>query len=75
MVDLHSVNIDWRAAIFTAGQALFAAELLSRGWTEEDCARLAGGNVLRVLRDAEAAARELARRHPPSTARIEDLDG
>jgi membrane dipeptidase len=54
--------------------ALFA-ELLSRGWTEDDCARLAGGNVLRVLRDAEAAARELARHHPPSTARIEDLDG
>jgi membrane dipeptidase len=54
--------------------ALFA-ELLSRGWTEGDCARLAGGNVLRVLRDAEAAARELARHHPPSTARIEDLDG
>ena len=54
--------------------ALFA-ELISRGWTEQDCARLAGGNVLRVLRDAEAAARELARRHPPGTARIEDLDG
>jgi membrane dipeptidase len=51
------------------------AELLSRGWTEEDCTRLAGGNVLRVLRDAEAAARELARHHPPSAARIEDLDG
>lgn len=36
--------------------ALFA-ELLRRGWTEDDCARLAGGNVLRVLRDAEAFAR------------------
>ena len=33
--------------------ALFA-ELLDRGWSEDDCARLAGGNVLRVLRDAEA---------------------
>jgi membrane dipeptidase len=54
--------------------ALFA-ELLSRGWTEEDCARLAGGNVLRVLHEAEEAAQALARRHPPSTARIEDLDG
>jgi membrane dipeptidase len=54
--------------------ALFA-ELLSRGWTEDDCARLAGGNVLRVLHDAEEAAQALARRHPPSTARIEDLDG
>jgi len=35
--------------------ALFA-ELLARGWTEPDCAALAGGNVLRVLRAAESAA-------------------
>jgi membrane dipeptidase len=35
--------------------ALFA-ELLARGWTEPDCAALAGGNVLRVLRDAENVA-------------------
>ncbi len=50
-------------------------ELLRRGWTEDDCAKLAGGNILRVMRDAEAAARELSARQPPSTARIEDLDG
>jgi membrane dipeptidase len=31
---------------------LFAA-LLDRGWTEEDCAKLAGENVLRALTDAE----------------------
>jgi membrane dipeptidase len=31
---------------------LFAA-LLDRGWTEEDCAKLAGENVLRALADAE----------------------
>ena len=31
--------------------ALFA-ELLARGWTKTDCAALAGGNLLRVLRDA-----------------------
>ncbi len=35
--------------------ALFA-ELLARGWTEPDCAALAGGNLLRVLRDAENVA-------------------
>jgi len=35
--------------------ALFA-ELLARGWTEADCAALAGGNIRRVLRDAESAA-------------------
>ncbi len=35
--------------------ALFA-ELLARGWSEPDCAALAGGNLLRVLRDAESVA-------------------
>jgi membrane dipeptidase len=35
--------------------ALFA-ELLRRGWTEADCAVLASGNILRVLREAEQAA-------------------
>jgi membrane dipeptidase len=32
--------------------ALFE-ELLARGWTESDCAALAGGNILRALRAAE----------------------
>jgi membrane dipeptidase len=36
--------------------ALFAA-LLERGWTERECAKLAGENVLRVLETAEAVAR------------------
>jgi membrane dipeptidase len=36
--------------------ALFA-ELLDRGWNEADCGNLASGNILRVLRDAEAVAR------------------
>jgi membrane dipeptidase len=35
--------------------ALFA-ELLARGWTEADCAALAGGNLLRGLREAESFA-------------------
>jgi membrane dipeptidase len=44
------------------------AELLNRGWSEDDCARLSGGNVLRVLREAEAAARSLSAQHVPSLA-------
>jgi membrane dipeptidase len=39
----------------SAYPALFA-ELLARGWTEPDCAALAGGNLLRALRAAESAA-------------------
>jgi membrane dipeptidase len=35
--------------------ALFA-ELLDRGWTEDECAAVASGNVLRALRDAESVA-------------------
>ena len=35
--------------------ALFAA-LLDRGWSEEDCAKLAGENVLRAMAEAEAYA-------------------
>ena len=53
--------------------ALFA-ELGRRGWSEADCAALASGNILRVLREAEDAASVLATRRPPATARIEDLD-
>jgi membrane dipeptidase len=37
------------------------AELINRGWSEDDCARLCGGNILRVLGDAEAASAEFSR--------------
>jgi membrane dipeptidase len=39
----------------SAYPALFA-ELARRGWTEPDCAALAGGNLLRVMREAESFA-------------------
>jgi membrane dipeptidase len=54
--------------------ALFA-ELLRRGWKEEDLAKLARGNVLRVLRGAEQAAVRIQRERPPSYATVEQLDG
>jgi len=54
--------------------ALFA-ELSRRGWSEGDLAKLAGENVLRAWRDAEAVARRLQRQRPPSTATIQQLDG
>jgi membrane dipeptidase len=54
--------------------ALFAA-LLDAGWSEEDCGKIAHGNLIRVLRDAEAAAATIRTRRQPSAARIEDLDG
>ena len=44
----------WRAS--TGYPALFA-ELIRRGWSDEDLAKLAGGNVLRAFREAEAVPR------------------
>ncbi|MCU1606117.1 MAG: Membrane dipeptidase, partial [Modestobacter sp.] len=33
------------------------AELLARGWDEDECVKLIGGNVLRVFRKAESVSR------------------
>ncbi|MFW6084026.1 MAG: dipeptidase [Gemmatimonadota bacterium] len=46
------------------------AELLRRGWSEEELAKLTGGNALRVLRRAEAVAAETAEEEDPGVARI-----
>ena len=35
------------------------AELMRRGWSDADVAKLAGGNILRVMDEAEAVARSL----------------
>jgi membrane dipeptidase len=53
--------------------ALFA-ELAKRGWSDEDLKKLAGGNILRVLREAEGFATLLRRERPASTATIGQLD-
>ena len=52
---------------------LFAA-LADRGWSDQDLTKLAGGNVLRVMRDAEAGARDLQATRGPSLATYEGLD-
>jgi membrane dipeptidase len=54
--------------------ALFA-ELLRRGWTDEELGKLAGLNVLRAFRDAERVAARLQKERPASDALIEELDG
>ncbi len=51
------------------------AELSRRGWSEDDLAKLAGGNVLRAWKEAESTARRLQRRREPSVKTIEELDG
>jgi membrane dipeptidase len=58
-----------------SGYPRLFAELARRGWSDEDLARLASGNVLRVLRKAEEAAARLQQARPASNATIEELDG
>jgi len=53
--------------------ALFA-ELLRRGWSDVDLAKVAGGNLLRALREAEAVAARLQKERPASDALIQELD-
>jgi membrane dipeptidase len=50
-------------------------ELRSRGYSDDDLRKIAGRNVLRVLRDAERVSERLRAERPPSTATIETLDG
>lgn len=54
--------------------ALFA-ELLRRGYTEEECRMIAGGNVLRAMREAEEVARRLQRESAPSEMLYEPPPG
>ncbi len=57
-----------------SGYPALLAALLERGWSREDIAKLAGLNVLRVMRVAERVAAELQRNEQPSEVLIEDLD-
>jgi membrane dipeptidase len=49
-------------------------ELMRRGWSDENIAKLAGGNILRVMAAAEKVAASMAN-DPPATATVQALDG
>jgi membrane dipeptidase len=51
------------------------AELIRRGWSDPDLVKLAGGNVVRALGEAEAVAARIQKQRPASSATIEALDG
>jgi membrane dipeptidase len=53
-----------------SGYPLVFAELIRRGWNDADLGKLAGGNVLRVMRQAEAVSKSM-RDEPPSLAVLE----
>jgi membrane dipeptidase len=52
-----------------SGYPLIFAELIRRGWSDGDLAKLAGGNILRVMRRAEAVAASM-KDMPPSLATL-----
>ncbi|HKZ73421.1 MAG TPA: dipeptidase [Steroidobacteraceae bacterium] len=64
-------NSDWPEGLSDVSTFpnLFA-ELIRRGWSDRDLEKLAGGNVLRALEQAEGVARRLQRETTPSTARL-----
>ncbi|MCX5265463.1 dipeptidase [Streptomyces sp. NBC_00199] len=58
-----------------SGYPHLIAELLGRGWPETDIALLTWGNMQRVLRTADFAARAARDRREPPTAGVAQLDG
>ncbi|HEV8019552.1 MAG TPA: dipeptidase [Steroidobacteraceae bacterium] len=50
-------------------------ELKRRGWPDGELAKVAGANLLRVMRSAEVVSARLRASRPPSTATITQLDG
>ncbi|MEU9334885.1 dipeptidase [Streptomyces sp. NPDC048290] len=57
-----------------SGYPHLIAELLDRGWSRPDLAKLTWQNAVRVLGAAEDVARDLRARRGPSNATIETLD-
>jgi membrane dipeptidase len=51
------------------------AELLRRGYSDEDVGKILGLNVLRAMRQAEAVAERMQRERGPSAATIDQMDG
>jgi membrane dipeptidase len=70
--DLDGIGIDEAPAGMNSvsGYPLLFAELIRRGWSDANLAKLAGGNVLRVMRRAEAVAASM-KDQPPSMAVLE----
>jgi membrane dipeptidase len=51
------------------------AELIRRGWSDLDLKKLAGGNLLRAMKQAEIVSQRLRASRPPSIATLAELDG
>ncbi|MDI3390451.1 dipeptidase [Streptomyces sp. B-S-A8] len=81
-VDHIGIGGDYDGTAFTpdglddvSGYPNLIAELLSRGWSRADLAKLTWQNAVRVLGAAEDVARDLGARRGPSVATLDQLDG
>ncbi|MFH8789540.1 dipeptidase [Streptomyces roseoverticillatus] len=81
-VDHIGIGGDFDGTAFTpadladvSGYPNLIAELLRRGWSDADLAKLTWQNAVRVLRDAEAVARDVSAKRGPSVATIDAVDG
>jgi membrane dipeptidase len=70
--DLDGIDLDGAPAGMNtvSGYPLLFAELIRRGWSDENLAKLAGGNILRVMRQAESVAASM-KDEPPATATLQ----
>lgn len=73
--DLDGIPTTPRGLESVAGYPNLFAELIRRGYTDEQLKGIAGLNVLRVMRKVEAVAARLRNERPPSDVRIEEVDG
>ncbi|MEF9883291.1 dipeptidase [Streptomyces sp. P9-A4] len=80
-IDHIGIGGDYDGTAFTpaglddvAGYPNLVAELLHRGWSQPDLAKLTWSNAVRLLRDAEAVSRDLTSRTAPSNATLDALD-
>ncbi|MEW1698441.1 dipeptidase [Streptomyces sp. NPDC093249] len=80
-IDHIGIGGDYDGTAFTpaglddvAGYPNLVAELLHRGWSHPDLAKLTWSNAVRALRDAEAVSRDLKGRTAPSNATLDSLD-
>ncbi|MEU9306601.1 dipeptidase [Streptomyces sp. NPDC048256] len=81
-IDHLGIGGDYDGTAFTpdglddvSGYPNLIAELLDRGWSRPDLAKLTWQNAVRVLGAAEDVARDLQATRSPSHATIESLDG
>ncbi|MER6034739.1 dipeptidase [Streptomyces sp. NPDC001835] len=81
-IDHLGIGGDYDGTAFTpdglddvSGYPNLLAELLDRGWSRADLAKLTWQNAVRVLGAAEDVARDLQTTRAPSNATIESLDG